>query len=336
MKKNTGIHMNELDTKMKKSVKTRVISAIVAACIAVPLLFLGDVFFLALAIIILLFASYELVKCAKPKHSIWLFIISFLLITSMALWPILRGFAAGHGFADKIWESFDTLYISIFVLGVSFVLLFAFVIFDKNFSVRDACFIFTVGVVIGLGIQSVMYLRYIPIASSEGYVSNSYFNFFENFQSASLLIYVALATFATDIGAFFVGILFGKNKINERISPKKTWEGFFGGIVISAILSTLFALIFAWNGCPIISIFTADRWYFIVILSLLLPFGSTLGDFVFSSFKRYYGIKDFGNLIPGHGGALDRFDSLIFSAIFAAVYIATLLSIINGGANPLL
>lgn len=336
MRKEKGIHMNELDSKMKKSVRVRTISGLVAAFIAVPLLFLGDVFFLALAVIILFFATYELVKCAKPKHSIWLFIIAYILITSVALWPILRGFAAGHGFNDKIWESFDTLYLSIFVLGVAFVLLFFFVVFDKNFSVRDACFIFTVGVVIGLGIQSVLYLRYIPIAANKTYVPTSYFNFYENFQSAMLLVYVALATFATDIGAFFIGILFGKNKINERISPKKTWEGFFGGIVISTIASSLFALIFAWNGHPILSIFTADRWYFILILSFLLPFGSTLGDFVFSSFKRYYGIKDFGNVIPGHGGMLDRFDSLIFSSTFAAVYIALLLSIINGGMNPLL
>ena len=136
----------------------------------------------------------------------------------------------------------------------------------------------------------------------------------------------------TDIGAYFVGILFGKHKMNERISPKKTWEGFWGGIVFSVVISLSFAFILAATNNPLLTFLDMNHWYFIVILSLGMPFFAVLGDFVFSSLKRHYEIKDFGKIIPGHGGILDRCDSLIFVAIFVAVFIC----MVSGKEMPLL
>ena len=109
--------------------------------------------------------------------------------------------------------------------------------------------------------------------------------------------------------------------MNERISPKKTWEGFIGGVVFSIIVSTVFALICALAGKPILPIFDVSRLYFVIVISILIPLISDVGDFVFSSVKRTFGVKDFSNLLPGHGGILDRIDSLIFASALVSCLI---------------
>jgi phosphatidate cytidylyltransferase len=146
----------------------------------------------------------------------------------------------------------------------------------------------------------------------------------------------------TDTGAYFIGILFGKNKINPRISPKKTWEGFTGGIIISTLFSFVFAMILALCGHPILKCLDTDNWYLVLIISLIMPLFATLGDFTFSALKRHYEIKDFGNILPGHGGVLDRVDSLIFTATATAIVVSIILSFIYSenyvaiGGNPFL
>jgi phosphatidate cytidylyltransferase len=96
--------------------------------------------------------------------------------------------------------------------------------------------------------------------------------------------------------------------------------------VFSFIASSAFGIGFSLCGHPLVySILDADHWYLILILSFILPLVSTLGDFVFSSCKRYFGIKDFGNIIPGHGGMLDRLDSAIFTMITTAAFLSTVI-----------
>lgn len=119
------------------------------------------------------------------------------------------------------------------------------------------------------------------------------------------ILWIFIANFMTDTGAYFVGSYFGKHKLNERLSPKKTIEGALGGWAISFVLSILFGLYF-FNG-------ELSR-NFIIVGSLLIPVTAQVGDFFFSSIKRVYKVKDFGSLFPGHGGMLDRIDSLIFSS----------------------
>ena len=118
-------------------------------------------------------------------------------------------------------------------------------------------------------------------------------------------LYVALACFGCDTGAYFVGVFFGKHKLIPRVSPNKTWEGAFGGYVTGLVLSLVFGLM-TLKMLPSSLIFAG---------SFLMPLTAQLGDLSFSSIKRRFGIKDFGNLFPGHGGALDRIDSIIFCLI---------------------
>lgn len=128
---------------------------------------------------------------------------------------------------------------------------------------------------------------------------------FENGQY--LIWYIFTASWGTDVFAYIVGKLIGKHKFS-KISPKKSIEGCIGG-VIGAVLLTL-AFTYGFNEYAGLNISYEKMLIFSIILSII----GQMGDFAASSVKRYVGIKDFSNLIPGHGGMLDRFDSVIFIA----------------------
>ncbi|MBQ9859926.1 MAG: CDP-archaeol synthase [Clostridia bacterium] len=116
----------------------------------------------------------------------------------------------------------------------------------------------------------------------------------------------------SDTGAYFTGVFFGKHKMAPVISPKKTWEGFFGGWVISVASTALYGVICNALRNPISS-FRIDIVLFAVMAAVLAPL-SVVGDLLASIIKRRCGIKDYGNLMPGHGGVMDRFDSVVFIA----------------------
>jgi len=120
-----------------------------------------------------------------------------------------------------------------------------------------------------------------------------------------LLTAVILIPVITDVGAYFSGKRFGKHKLAPVISPRKTWEGSVGGTVSAVVLLTLAAWILEQCGYVLV-----DLRYWINYL-LIASCVSQLGDLTFSAIKRIVGIKDYGTLLPGHGGILDRFDSLL-------------------------
>ena len=116
----------------------------------------------------------------------------------------------------------------------------------------------------------------------------------------------------SDTGAYCFGSLLGKNKLFPSISPKKSWEGFFGGLVVAVGCSQLLAMDT-----------TLNRWEWLG-LSLVVVFFGTWGDLVESLLKRQLGIKDSGNILPGHGGMLDRFDSSLLAIPAAVIYLYTI------------
>lgn len=129
------------------------------------------------------------------------------------------------------------------------------------------------------------------------------FHFFLEIREENIvfLVYSLFIIWATDSGAYFIGRALGKNKLWPEISPNKTVEGFLGGIVCAIVVGVLFS-VFQYIEWSIAFIFTT------IILSI---FGQ-IGDLVESALKRHYVVKDSGKLLPGHGGILDRFDSLLF------------------------
>lgn len=113
-----------------------------------------------------------------------------------------------------------------------------------------------------------------------------------------------------DVAAYLVGSSIGRHKLYERISPKKTWEGSIGGAIICMISAFFFSKLFAE--------LSVMNW--MIIAAIIVLFG-TLGDLIESMFKRNVNVKDSGSLLPGHGGLLDRFDSVLFASPFVFVYL---------------
>lgn len=120
-----------------------------------------------------------------------------------------------------------------------------------------------------------------------------------------LIVGLLLLLWSADTGGYFAGIKFGRTKLFERISPKKSWEGMAGSIFLAAIMATLLGLY-----SPGISLI---EWY---LMAFIIIIAGTYGDLVESLFKRSIEIKDSGNTLPGHGGFLDRFDGLFLSIPF--------------------
>lgn len=115
---------------------------------------------------------------------------------------------------------------------------------------------------------------------------------------------------ASDTGAYFAGTFLGKHKLFERISPRKSWEGFFGGAIL--------ALIFTFGLAHFFHSLSLVHW---LVIGIIIIVGGTFGDLVESLLKRSIEIKDSGSILPGHGGFLDRFDGLLISAPFIVAYL---------------
>lgn len=128
---------------------------------------------------------------------------------------------------------------------------------------------------------------------------------FEQSEAQITMIGILCIIWASDSFAYLVGKSIGKNKLFERISPKKTIEGFFGGLV-GALLTAYLISLYSQKGI----------WMWLIIASVLVISG-TIGDLIESKFKRTAKVKDSGTILPGHGGLLDRLDSLIFASPFA-------------------
>lgn len=133
--------------------------------------------------------------------------------------------------------------------------------------------------------------------------------------SLGLSLIVVIANYATDTFAYFVGVNFGKTKLIPHISPNKTVEGAIGGMIGSLLVIVIGKYFFLPN----------LSWVLTIILSITLPIASQIGDLAFSFIKRSYKIKDFSSLFPGHGGVIDRIDSLIF----VIVYISFIMHVIS-------
>ncbi len=140
----------------------------------------------------------------------------------------------------------------------------------------------------------------------------AYFISLRNLAEGKWWILVVLpAVWFADGGAYFIGKRFGHHLLSPRLSPKKTWEGYLGGIVVSVLLTTLFAAL--WRvGAGQNSAITPLRG---ALMGLVMGIFPTLGDLGESMIKRQIGVKDSGNILPGHGGAFDRVDSWLWAVV---------------------
>lgn len=263
--------------------KTRLISAIIAIAIIVPLFLLGGLFFNIGVVIIGALAYLEIVKLNSSKYSNLIRLLGFLCLELITLSSFNIGFF-GTGFS----------YLSV---GLTVLLLTIPSIFDKKdrYTTKDAFFL--IGFILLVG----AFLNLIIITYRE---------------SKWLLLYLVLISTMTDTFAYIVGSLIGKHKLIPNVSPKKSVEGSVAGSLVGTIIATAFY-------CNVIP--SSFNIFTIIIMTLILSILGQLGDLFFSKIKREHKIKDFSNIMPGHGGILDRLDSLSFIIIGHIVII----SIIN-------
>ncbi len=134
--------------------------------------------------------------------------------------------------------------------------------------------------------------------------------------SPHFLLLLFILVWVNDTFAYLVGCNFGRHRLWERISPKKSWEGFWGGLVMTTVIAGLCGMLFRFGGYSIT---------FMTLIGLIVSVAGTLGDLVESLIKRTSGVKDSGRLIPGHGGILDRIDSilLVIPSVLVAIYFLT-------------
>ena len=256
--------------------KTRIISGLVMAPILIILIVLGGVF-LQIAIGLASVIGMKEFYMAFSKEEKGIHGIGYI-------------FAVGYVvFIHQIMDvkGLFPLFVTVFLLA----LLLSMVFGHRKFSIQDVLVTF-------------WGLFYVCFLFSTIFLIREY-------RGGSMFVWLPfLIAFGCDTGAYFVGVTWGKHKLIPDLSPKKTIEGAVGGVVTATILTVIFALIIGKQ--PVL------EGVNIVLLCGLTGFlGSMLsqiGDLAASAAKRHTGIKDYGTLIPGHGGILDRFDSVLFTA----------------------
>ena len=258
----------------------RIITSIVALCVLVPVLIFSEtmVFPIAIAVCAAI-GCYEMFSCIGLKKNILLAVPVYIAAFCM---PILKRLISGESFMRFALCTAGV--IAVYMLGIA-------VFQNKKVSVTDIGLAFSACFYIILAFVGIVYLH----------------DSIDHGKYIYLLVFICAWT--TDIFAYFTGRFFGKHKLIPEVSPKKTVEGAIGGVVFCAAATVIFGLI-------IVKFFNPDgsisaNYVALAISGVFISVVSQLGDLIMSLIKRHYGIKDYGKLFPGHGGILDRFDSVM-------------------------
>ncbi len=265
--------------------KTRIISAIIAAIIVVPLFLLGGWFFNAGVVILAALAYLEILQL-KVSHNTLpsaIRIMGFLGLELITLSNFNIGFSSNS--------------ISYLSIGITCLLLLIPSIFDETgkYETRDALYL--IGNIVFLG----LFFNLLIVTRSV-------------LDGKKILLYLLLIAISTDTIAYFVGVTMGKHKFT-KVSPKKSVEGTIAGAIAGTIIPTIYYINLIPSNLNIVVV---------IIMSFVLSALGQIGDLFFSKIKRENKIKDYSNIMPGHGGILDRVDSLSFIMIGYTVIISIL------------
>lgn len=332
--------VNDITPETKASLKSRLIVAAILIIVLVPAFVLGGWVFFAFVSLFLALAIYEIIKAPQKKYHWWVWVLTYLVTLGYVYWFVLKvnleGYQRfGSSFVFSLEDHYSSLVISTVALAVAVCGYFLIAILDKDFDFGDTAYFITTTLLIGLGFQSFIFLRYYPFylfGYSPQFSTQIFFQGasgnqlidYANFKyawSMGLCLFGIVGATANDTFAYFGGLLFGKHKMNPRISPHKTWEGFFYGLGGAFVCCLVIGLVMAATGYPILPTLTIDKWYWILLLSIAIPLLGDLGDLSLSLIKRHWKIKDFGSILPGHGGILDRVDSDMFVCVGLAIMV---------------
>ena len=261
--------------------KKRIISAVIALIIVIPLIIIGNMPFKIAVGIFGIVGFYEMLsmKDKEKKLPLLIKIISTLLFVISML---------AYNNTDNIFNTNNM------ILLILLTILSPIVFYNKkNYDFNDAVYLIANIILLSFAFNILMTLRE---------------------ENISHLIYIALITVSSDTFAHFWGTNIGKHKLCPKVSPKKTIEGLIGGTLMGTIIGTLYY----------ITAFEYNSLILAILMTLSFSLIGQLGDLVFSATKRKYEIKDFGNIMPGHGGVLDRLDSIIYVSIAYSIILTIL------------
>ncbi len=272
--------------------KQRIITAIIMAAIFIPLLFLSQTIYFSIAISILsAFAVYEILCCTKH-------IKTYVLSVPALIFGFSAPFFSRNIFnLERFSENFYFSASAVFL----FLLLFIHIFYAEKISTKDVCEVFTTAIYVTLSFTCIIKLRDLTLGG-------------ENI-GKYLFLLIFISAWSTDTFAYFCGYFFGKHKLIPKISPKKTVEGAVGGIFFCVLSFIVYAIILHnnYNMSP--------NYLKFIFLAVITSVISQLGDLAASAIKRNYNIKDYGNIFPGHGGVLDRFDSVLAVSVFLCIFL---------------
>ncbi len=266
----------------------RILSAAIAIPIGIAIIALNNelLYYIVLTVISVI-AVYELMAATKYIKSRFSLAVTFLFV---AVTPFLFWIEQTRANIKVIYFSF----VVILLVGMLFN--------HRKVRFEQVALVSFVAIAIPLALCSIAFIR-------TKFPDHAMF----------LIVYTMVSAWIGDAGAYFVGTFLGKHKMCPEISPKKTWEGFVGGIVTSGVSALIMCYVYEFidsvinNGVHTFSI----NIPYLVTLSLVISVLGVVGDLSASLIKRECSVKDFGNIIPGHGGVLDRFDSVLLAAPFA-------------------
>lgn len=261
--------------------KKRVISAIVALIIVIPLIILGGYAYYAGIGILSVIGFYEIISVREREKKLPLVMKCLSLVTFLCI--VMSSMANKTGF--------DIDY-RLFILDLFVCLIPLITLKRKDYDCDDALFLVAVTLFLGIAFNFLIIIRNL---------------------SMFYLLFVLLITIMSDTFAHFWGTKIGRIKLCPNVSPNKTVEGMIGGTIFGTFIGSVFFLTF---------IDTTSSIILVGIVSLTLSLVAQFGDLVFSAIKRKYDVKDYGNIMPGHGGVLDRLDSIIF-AVLAFSYLVS-------------
>ena len=252
--------------------KQRIITAIIAGALFIPFVIYGKVPFTLLVLAMAVVGFYEILK----MKGISLFSVpGFLGLLTLILLVIPKDWSS------EVVEAIGYSSTLMVVYGLMMLLLIYVVLVKNKITFDEVAFILLSAFYVGLGFHYLNETRNVGL---------------------EYVVYCLLVVWTTDSGAYFVGRKLGKNKLWPEISPKKTVEGFVGGIVIAVIFAIGMQAIYPFM----------NSYVSLIFVTIFASIIGQMGDLVESAIKRHFDVKDSGTILPGHGGILDRFDSLLF------------------------
>lgn len=262
--------------------KTRLITAAGMAVVGIPILIFSKyIVFPILLSLLALCAVFEMFRVLGVEKNYFISVPAYLIALAL---PILAYVHAEY--YDSAY-TLEFILISAAVLFVYLIYLFFVAVFMRGalkFSSISECFATAVYIILSFTSLSVM-----------RYMRNGIWN----------LVIILVAAWGSDVFAYFTGRLFGRHKLIPEVSPKKTVEGSIGGIVCATLLSALYGFIVSR------ATELTPNYIVLVVSTFVLSAVSQVGDLIASLIKREHGIKDYGRIFPGHGGVMDRFDSVL-------------------------